>query len=269
MDTQYLKVASGTIAYDDTGHGPLVVCVPGLGDVRASYRFLTPYLLDAGYRVVTMDLRGQGESSVGWPDYKDTSIAQDVLALVHALNAGAAFLLGNSYGGAAVAYVAPLDPKSFAGLVLLDAFVRDVPQTLLQRVGVWAIARLGVGAWTSYYKSLYKTTPPADLDDYVTALRTNLKQQGRYAATKAMTYGSHATVEAHLHEIQAPTLIVMGSKDPDFPHPATEAQHTAEQLQGASTTQVQMIEGAGHYPHVEMPAHVAPLILSFFHQVRG
>ena len=137
LTTEYLDVAGGRVAFDDTKTvGPLVVCVPGLGDVRASFRFLVPSLVAAGYRVVTMDLRGHGESSVGWSDYSDTVIASDVLALVHSLGAGPAILAGNSYGGAAVAYAAATEPDAVAGLMLLDAFVRDIPQGAFQRLGV-------------------------------------------------------------------------------------------------------------------------------------
>ena len=68
--TQYLKLPAGQIAYDDSGgDGPLVICVPGLGDLRQQYRFLAPRLAAAGFRVVTMDLRGLGQSSVDWPAY--------------------------------------------------------------------------------------------------------------------------------------------------------------------------------------------------------
>ncbi len=94
--TEYLEVAGGQIAFDDTRTaGPLIVCVPGLGDVRASYRFLVPQLAAAGYRVVTMDLRGHSASSAGWSDYSDTVVAGDVLALVQFLNVGPAILRRN------------------------------------------------------------------------------------------------------------------------------------------------------------------------------
>ena len=48
---QHLELSGGTLAYDDTGTGPLVVCVPGMGDIRSTYRFSTPLLTAAGYRV--------------------------------------------------------------------------------------------------------------------------------------------------------------------------------------------------------------------------
>ena len=63
MTTLFLDHANGRIAYDVIGAGPLVICVPSMGDVRGEYRFLAPRLAQAGYRVVTMDVRGHGESS--------------------------------------------------------------------------------------------------------------------------------------------------------------------------------------------------------------
>lgn len=268
--THYLDVPGGRLAYDDTGAGPLVVCVPGLGDVRASYRFLVPPLVAAGYRVITMDLRGHGDSSVGWADYRATAVAGDALALVSALDAGPAILLGNSYGGAAAAYAAATAPDEVRALVLLDAFVRDMPLGLVQRLGIRAIAALGVGAWAAYYKSLYKATPPADLAAYVAALTANLKEPGRYDATKAMLLssiqGGHAAIEARLGAVEAPTLVVMGSKDPDFPDPAAEARGAADALRGAASVQVALVAGAGHYPHVESPAVVGPAVVAFLAQ---
>ena len=269
MVTEYLEVAGGRIAFDDTKTvGPLIVCVPGIGDVRGSYRFLVPPLVAAGYRVVTMDLRGHGESSVGWSDYKDTAIAEDVLALVHSLNAGQAILAGNSYGGSAVVYAAAIEPRAVAGLVLLDAFVHDIPQGTFQRLGVWAVARLGVSAWMSYYKSAHKATPPADLNDYNKVLTANLKQPGRYDAVRTMLVASHAAIEARLADVKAPTLIVVGSQDPDFPNPTNEARFIAEKLTSVPNKQVEMIEGAGHYPHAEKPEQVLAVLLPFLQHLK-
>src|SRR5215469_14014539 len=96
MATEYLTVADGRLAYDDQGTGPLVVCMPSMGDLRQEYRFLTPRLVEAGYRVVTMDLRGLGESSVHWPDYSVAAVGADVLALIRHLHAGPARIVGTS-----------------------------------------------------------------------------------------------------------------------------------------------------------------------------
>ena len=73
--TKFLLRPKGRVAYEETGAGPLVVLVPGIGDTRAQYRFLAPVLAEAGYRVVTTDLRGLGESDTGFSDYSATSLS--------------------------------------------------------------------------------------------------------------------------------------------------------------------------------------------------
>lgn len=71
------------IAYDDTGGtGPCVVCLPGMGQLRSIYRFVVPKLAEAGFRAITMDLSGMGNSSVTWNDYSELAIASDAIALL-------------------------------------------------------------------------------------------------------------------------------------------------------------------------------------------
>src|SRR5215831_11624481 len=96
MATQFLQVKDGTLAYDDAGAGALVICVPGMGDLRGEYRFLAVKLIAAGCRVVTLDVRGHGETSVRWPDYSVAGVGADILSLARALNAGPATIVGTS-----------------------------------------------------------------------------------------------------------------------------------------------------------------------------
>src|SRR5580704_7298801 len=70
-NTSYLSRPGGHIGYDVAGTGPLVVLVPGMGDLRASYRFLAPALREAGYRVACTDLRGHGDSDTTFASYGD------------------------------------------------------------------------------------------------------------------------------------------------------------------------------------------------------
>jgi pimeloyl-ACP methyl ester carboxylesterase len=85
------------------------------------------------------------------------------------------------------------------------------------------------------------------------------------AAVKAMMNAPKTDVEARLGEVRAPTLVVMGSRDPDFADPAAEAGTVARLLNSS----VAMVEGAGHYPHAEMPDIAAPAILGFVDALRA
>lgn len=261
----HLDLPEGRIAYDDRGTGPLVVMVPGLGDLRGEYRMLAPRIAAAGYRVVTMDLRGHGGSSTGWSDYAASAIGADVLALVGKLDAGPAVLVGTSMGAAAVSWAAAEAPHAVSGIVAIGPFVRDIPPS--SRLAGWALnAALKVGfsgpwgswAWGKFYGSLYGQKP-ADFDAYVAELTANLAEPGRMKAVRAMIAASKADVEARLHAVEAPALVVMGTADPDFSDPRAEAQTVARLLRG----EVLMVDGAGHYPHAEQPEAVAAAMLAF------
>jgi pimeloyl-ACP methyl ester carboxylesterase len=59
--------------------------------------------------------------------------------------------------------------------------------------------------------------------------------------------------------VKKTTLVAMGTKDPDWPDPTAEARFIAEKTGG----QLALIEGAGHYPQMEMPDQTIPAILKF------
>src|SRR5271165_3445410 len=164
--TDHLARPDGRIGYDVAGEGPLVVLVPGMGDLRAAYRFLAPALAEAGYRVASTDLRGHGDSDATFGSYGDVETAGDIVALIEALG-GPAVVVGNSMGAGAAALAAADRPELIAGLVLLGPFLRDgggAAQRLLVRVAMarpWA-ARV----WKGYLPKLYAGRRPEDFEEY-------------------------------------------------------------------------------------------------------
>src|ERR1700746_502533 len=140
--TEFLDVAGGRIAYDVTGEGPLGVLSHGIGDRRQSYRFLAPKLAQAGYRVANADLRGHGESSMGWKSVtgKDaitrTDIAGDVLALIRHLG-GPAVIVGHSISGGAATIAAAMEPELVSGIVEINPFTKT------QKISLGGLLRIG------------------------------------------------------------------------------------------------------------------------------
>jgi pimeloyl-ACP methyl ester carboxylesterase len=259
--TQYLDRPEGRIAYDVRGEGPLVVCLPGMGDVRFTYRVLADRLAAAGHRVATMDLRGHGDSDTTFTSYDDVAAGQDALALIAHLtgqHGGPATVVGNSMSAGAAVWAAAERPDLVGGLVLVGPFVRDLPVSPVQKVMLSLALRRpwGTAAWLAYWKSLYPTTKPADLAEHRARIAASLRRPGGWAAFKATTRTTHEPAHARLREVHVPTLVVMGTKDPDFADPAAEARFVAEATGG----EVLLVEGAGHYPHAEMPDQVVPAV---------
>ena len=261
MTTNYLDRGAGRIAYDVQGAGPLVVCLPGMGDLRSVYRFTVPALVDAGYRVASLDLRGHGDSDDGFDAYDDVALAADTLALIDQLGGGPAVIVGNSMGAAAGVLVAADHPDKVAGLALLGPFLRN------PRVG--AAGRLalkltlmkpwGPAAWVSYYKRFYPGRPPADLAAHQARIKASLATGDHWRSFVATTATDHAPAERRLGDVKAPALVVMGEKDPDWPDPAAEARWAASSLNAS----LLLVPGAGHYPQAERPETVNPALVGF------
>ncbi|WP_182897108.1 alpha/beta fold hydrolase [Microbispora sp. H10830] len=273
--TEFLKIGEGEIAYDVTGEGPLVVMVPGMGDSRRAYRFLAPALAAAGYRVATMDLRGHGESSLGWDSYTRTDTADDIVALIEHLG-GPAVVVGHSFAGGAATIAAAKRPELVGALVEVDPFTRAQKPDLggllsnghyrkgMTRLMGVALLR-STGLWKSYLDHAYPGAKPADWADYLAALESDLRRPGRMAVVSAMGASAPTDAGAHLDGIRCPALVVMGTRDPDWADPRAEAEGVVAGMpQGLGD--VVMIDGAGHYPHAQHPDEVAAAILAFLKQ---
>jgi pimeloyl-ACP methyl ester carboxylesterase len=269
VTTHHLDRPGGRIAYEDHGGaGPLVVAAPGMGDTRGVYRHLAPLLSKAGLRLVTMDLRGLGDSSVGWSDLTDGAVAADYLALVDELGGGPAVLMGNSLSCASAVIAATTAPDKVTGLVLIGPFVRPAPLKWWQKAAFAALLAppWGRAAWVWYYRTkLYPGAQPPDLTDYTQALSENLSEPGRMAAFRALAANDHAESGRRLDDVRQPALVVMGTADPDFPDPVAEAQHVASVI----SAELLLVDGSGHYPHADTPATVAPAIVELAQRAAG
>ncbi|MET7637472.1 alpha/beta hydrolase [Streptomyces sp. NPDC005438] len=276
--TQHLRRDEGILGYDVQGEGPLVVLAPGLGDLRSAYRHLAPRLVHAGYRVATVDLRGHGDSSTGWPRHTRTDTAEDLLALVRHLG-GPAVLVGASFAAGSAVIAADREPARVRAVVGLGpgtrkprVAVRDLNPRFLKGIALLATA-MTLRSTRMWGRFLRHANPGPRPDDFDAALRRtldNLAEPGRMAAASAMGMASPADAEAALSRLTRPALIVMGDLDPDFPDPAKEAEgiaRTVPEGPAPAGARVAMIEGTGHYPHSQVPDRVADALLPFLAEV--
>lgn len=106
--------------YLQAGTGPDLVLLHGLsGNLAVWHLHLVPLLQDR-FRITTYDLRGHGYSSMPPSGYSTRTMAQDLRALLHALQIEQADLLGHSYGADIALHFSLLYPEAVRTLTLIE-----------------------------------------------------------------------------------------------------------------------------------------------------
>lgn len=253
----------GSIAYEVHGEGPLVVLAHGMGENRASFRHLLPRLVAAGYRVASVDVRGHGESSAHWPTYAPVEVGGDLLAVVRALGGGPATLVGSSSSAAAVVFAAADAPDLVGGVVQVSPFVarpKPNPAMRLAQALVLRSPRL----FGMFHHTLFPCGRPADDAAYRKELVAKLR--GRMAAVRGVVAPVEPHWTARAAAVRQPVLVLMGTRDPDFPDPGAEAR-AARRL--FATAEARMIADSGHYPHADQPDATAGHLVEFLAVTAG
>ncbi len=250
-----------TLAYTDEGKGMPVVFVHGFPLNRNMW---APQVqaLSRQHRVITVDLRGHGESDAPLWRYTMEQFADDLTGVLDHLSIQQAVMAGLSMGG----YILFAFYRKYANRVnaLILSDTRAQPDTDEGRAGRFNMAQSaytqGSGAIADVMLS--KLLCPASLQT-----RPELVQQVRGMIT-AMTLGGIAgdlmgmadrpDSVPLLSMIACPTLIIVGELDPATP--PSDARLMSEQIPGA---QLKIIPGAAHLPNLEQPEAFNDAVRSF------
>ena len=118
-----LQVNGVRLYYEEHGQGPPILCVHGTGGSTLTWAAAVPELARLG-RVLVYDRRGCTRTQRPDP-YDATSVAEhaDDAALLEALGAAPAAVVGRSYGGGVAIDLALRYPQRVRGLVLLEAAI--------------------------------------------------------------------------------------------------------------------------------------------------
>lgn len=249
MTVLQLERPHGSIAYDDSGDGPVVLCIPSPNEIRSEYRHLTPLLRKAGYRVVSCDLRGRGQSSAVWPSYETSMIANDILALLSKLNIGPCVVLASTYSIGAAVWAATEQASAFAGVALIGAYkpAQSGLNRVLNKLAFHPL--IGRQLILRTYAKLYQQTP-ADLDDYLFALLRNLGEPNRLEALRKLLDQEQASWYQRLGSLKVPTLLLNSTSSNINANSQADFQAILKLLaQGRG----QLIDGCAYLPHVEVP----------------
>jgi pimeloyl-ACP methyl ester carboxylesterase len=118
----FVSVNGVRLHYVEAGQGPLVVLLHGFPEFWYSWRRQIPALVAAGYRVVAPDLRGYNlsEKPAGVAAYSVSTLVEDVRALISALGASRANLVGHDWGAGLAWAFAMRHPDMLERLAILN-----------------------------------------------------------------------------------------------------------------------------------------------------
>lgn len=116
------KIEANNLAfhYWQSGQGPDVVLVHGLGGNLAGWHLGIVPELQQEYRVLTYDLRGHGRSDTAPAGYTTGDMVQDLRAVLDALEIEQAAVVGHSWGGDVALHFAQLHPSRVSELVVVE-----------------------------------------------------------------------------------------------------------------------------------------------------
>ena len=141
MQHRLVEVPGGRIHLVEEGAGPLVLMVHGFPESWYSWRHQLPALAEAGYRAVSIDVRGYGRSSKP-PEverYRMLAHVADNVGVVRALGEQTATIVGHDWGSPIAADSALLRPDVFDAVALMSVPYTPPggprPMSIFSRVG--------------------------------------------------------------------------------------------------------------------------------------
>jgi len=254
----------------EMGAGPMVLLLHGAGGATHSFRHLIP-LLSPHYRVIALDLPGQGFSVLGARGRCGLDpVAEDIAALIRQEGWHPTAIIGHSAGGAIAQRLTELLPiKAVVGInSALGAF---------EGVEGWLFPVMAKAlALTPFVPSLFSKLAgtPAQVRQLIATTGSTLDQEGQALYLHLMQNPAHvgATLAMmaqwnltpflrRMKDQKAPSLLITASNDRAVP---PSVSHRAAQIMPAATWRD--IPGYGHLVHEEAGQLVADPILVFLAQ---
>jgi pimeloyl-ACP methyl ester carboxylesterase len=270
---QHVSIHGHDVGYRAEGKGPTLLLVHGIAGSSRAWRYVMPALA-SHYTVIAPDLIGHGQSAKPLGDYSLGAYASGMRDLLGVLGVERATIVGQSFGGGVALQMAYQHPECCERLVLVDSgglgrevswvlrlmtlpgteflmpvlfpsVVRergnDISRTLHKR-GI----RMGhIAEMWSAYASL---TESANRHAFVRTIRAVIGPGGQTVSAMDRLYLA----------AQMPTLIVWGDHDTIIPVSHAYAAHEA--IPGS---RLEIIEGSGHFPHVEAPDRFLDVLVDF------
>lgn len=240
---------------------PWVVMIHGFPFTRALWARQAAALA-ADFRVLAPDLRGLGESELGPAPQPLERYVDDLLALMDAVGAERAALVGLSMGGYIALRAVERAPERFWAAVLADTRAEaDGDESKLARAaGIRTLHAGGKSAFVAGFLPKLLARPDSETGRALAAMMLGNEASGMANALAAMQ-GRTDTSRA-LASFALPVLVIVGESDALTPPEMSRS--IAARIPGA---RLEILPGAGHVSNLEAPAAFDAALTGFLREV--
>jgi pimeloyl-ACP methyl ester carboxylesterase len=276
---QQASVNGLRLHYVEMGSGPLVVLLHGFPEFWYSWRHQLPALAAAGFRAVSVDLRGYNESDkpTGIRNYRLSVLVQDVLGLLDHFAAQRAIIVGHDWGGVIAWQLAMSHPERVERLAVLNAphpaILRREMRNPMQWLRSWYVfffqlpwlpewlLRRADHALLERMLRRQPRRPGAFTDEDIAHYKRALGQPG--AATATLNYyraamRSSREVGRALRPVAMPVLLIWGEHDPYLGIRMTNGLE-----RWVADLRIERLPDASHWVQNDQPEQVNRLLCAF------
>jgi pimeloyl-ACP methyl ester carboxylesterase len=273
FERRYVSIHGHEVGYRMEGEGPVILLIHGIAGSSSAWRDVMPALARR-YTVIAPDLIGHGQSAKPIGDYSLGAYASGLRDLLRVLGLTKASIVGQSFGGGVAMQLAYQHPDCCERLVLVDSgglgrevswmlrfmtlpaseylmpvlfpsFVRERGNDISRMLHRRGIRMAGVAEMWRSYASL---TESVNRQSFIRTLRSVIDPGGQTVSALDRLYLAG----------EIPTMIVWGDRDSIIPVSHAYAAH-----QAIPGSRLEIIEGAGHFPHVEAPERFLEVLIDF------
>jgi pimeloyl-ACP methyl ester carboxylesterase len=257
----YIKARGRNFYYEQQGESPPILLIPLAGSTASTWGTLVGDLARAG-RVIAYDRRGYTRSGgeVVWSAAEHT---RDAAAVLEALKAGPAVVVGTSAGATIALDLAVRRPDLVRAVVVHEAAWRALRHP--DASGLGALARMQWLAWRGHYPQAAETLlrwvysyrdGGSAWDAFPEAWRQTARENGRSViADLKSSMGGYPRAK-DLARIAAPVVCTYGSRSRSYMRPLTRSLARA-----IPTATVREIDGTAHAVPFDAPGKFAQIIV--------
>lgn len=248
-----VRLPSGVrLSYAEQGDpgGPALILLHGYSDSWFSFSRILP-LLNPGYHVYALDLRGHGDSDRPADGYAMAELAGDVLAFMNARSLARATIVGHSMGSLVAQQLAARAPHRVSRMVLIGSLAAPGQSATMQELAttVRGFRNTAPDEFIREFQlsSVHRPMPPEFLSRVISESR-KLPIHVWRGIVEGMVAAQPA---AALRANGIPTLVLWGEQDGFFNRKDQE-----QLLELIPTAELKIYPETGHTPHWERPEEV-------------